>query len=56
MEDFGRTSDGRVYAGSDMGRGMESKTLHVPQNTSLLDAAHLGDMPYAMVADAAFLL
>lgn len=52
--DFGRTSDGGVYAGSDLGRGMDNKTLHVPPSVSLPGAAHLGDVPYAMVADAAF--
>lgn len=51
--DFGRTSDGGVYAGSNLGRGMESKSLHVLQSTSLLDAAHLENVPYATVADAA---
>ncbi|KAG1946513.1 hypothetical protein F2P79_013391 [Pimephales promelas] len=52
--DFGRTSDGGVYAGSDLGRGMESRTLHVPPSTSLPGAAQLGDMPFVMVCDAAF--
>jgi len=52
--DFGRTSDGGVYAGSDLGRGMESRTLHVPPSTSLPGAAQLGDMPFVMVGDAAF--
>ena len=54
MGDFGRASDSGVYAGSDLGRGMENKTLHVPPSTSLPGATHLGDVPYAMVADAAF--
>uniref|UniRef100_A0A3Q3EDM0 DDE Tnp4 domain-containing protein n=1 Tax=Labrus bergylta TaxID=56723 RepID=A0A3Q3EDM0_9LABR len=44
--DFGRTSDSGVYVGSDMGRGLENQTLHVPQNTSLPGAAHIGDVPY----------
>lgn len=32
--DLGRTSDGGVYARSDLGRGMETSTLHVPPSTS----------------------
>ncbi|KAJ4924492.1 hypothetical protein JOQ06_003448 [Pogonophryne albipinna] len=52
--DFGRTSDGGTYAGSDLGKGMETKTLHVPTSTSLPDAAHLGEMPFVMVGDTAF--
>uniref|UniRef100_A0A3B4TJ97 DDE Tnp4 domain-containing protein n=1 Tax=Seriola dumerili TaxID=41447 RepID=A0A3B4TJ97_SERDU len=52
--DFGRTSDGGVYAGSALGRGMETKSLHVPPSTSLPGAAHLGDVPHVMVGDAAF--
>ncbi|KAJ4944617.1 hypothetical protein JOQ06_013160, partial [Pogonophryne albipinna] len=51
--DFGRTSDGGLYAGSDLGRGMETRTLHVPPSTSP-GAAHLGEMPFVMVGDAAF--
>nr|XP_033957400.1 protein ALP1-like [Pseudochaenichthys georgianus] len=50
--DFGRTSDGGKYAGSDLGKGMETKTL--PTRTSLPGAAHLGEMPFVMVDDAAF--
>lgn len=52
--DFGRTSDGGVYAGSELGRGFESRTLDVPPNTSLPGAAHLGEVPHTMVGDAAF--
>ncbi|KAJ8278388.1 hypothetical protein GJAV_G00087080 [Gymnothorax javanicus] len=52
--DFERTSDGGVYAGSDLGRGMENKRLHVPPSTPLPGAAHLEDAPYVMVGDAAF--
>ncbi|XP_033945025.2 uncharacterized protein [Pseudochaenichthys georgianus] len=52
--DFGRTSDGGVYAGSDLGKGLEARTLHVPTSTSLPGAAHLGEMPFVMVGDAAF--
>uniref|UniRef100_A0A8C9X376 DDE Tnp4 domain-containing protein n=1 Tax=Sander lucioperca TaxID=283035 RepID=A0A8C9X376_SANLU len=52
--DFGRTSDGGVYAGSDSGREMENNTLGVPPSTSLPGAAHLGDVQHVMVGDAAF--
>ena len=48
---FERTSNGRVYAGSDLGRRMENKTLHVPPSTSLPGAAHLGYVPHSMVAN-----
>lgn len=54
MGDCGRTSDGGVYVRSDLGRRMESKTLHEPPSTSLPGAAHLGDVPFVMVGDAAF--
>ena len=43
-----------VYANSDLGKGMESNTLHVPPKTSLPGAAHIGDVPYVMVGDEAF--
>lgn len=49
--DFERTSDGGVYAGSDLGREIEN---NVPPSTSLPGAAHLGDVPHVMVGDAAF--
>ena len=52
--DFGRTSGGGVYANSDLGRGMESKSLHVPSSVSLPGAAQLGDVPFVMVGDTAF--
>ncbi len=52
--DFQRTSDSGVYAGSDLGRGKENKTLHVPPSTSLPVAAHLRDVPYVVVSDTAF--
>ncbi len=52
--DFGKTSDSGVYASSDLGRGMENNMLHVPPSTSLPGTAHLGDVPYVMVGDAAF--
>ncbi len=48
MGDFGRTNDGGVYDRSDLGRGMETNTLHVPPSTSLPGAAHLGDVPLVM--------
>uniref|UniRef100_A0A673LCF8 DDE Tnp4 domain-containing protein n=1 Tax=Sinocyclocheilus rhinocerous TaxID=307959 RepID=A0A673LCF8_9TELE len=52
--DFRRTSDGGVYARSELGRGMKNNTLHVPPSTSLPGAAHLGNVPFVMVGDAAF--
>uniref|UniRef100_A0A3B3T7P1 DDE Tnp4 domain-containing protein n=1 Tax=Paramormyrops kingsleyae TaxID=1676925 RepID=A0A3B3T7P1_9TELE len=52
--DFGRTSDGGVYAGSELGRRMASGTLNVPTCASLPGAAHQGNVQYVMVSDAAF--
>ena len=33
--DFGRASDGGMYSGSDLGRGMEGKTMNVHADTPL---------------------
>lgn len=52
--DFGRTSDGGVYACSELGKEMENETLQVPCDTCLPDVAELGDVPFAMVGDADF--
>lgn len=52
--DFGRMSDGGVFASSDLGRGMESRTLHVPPSVPLPGAPELGSLPHVMVGDAAF--
>lgn len=52
--DFSTTSDDGVYASSELGKGMEKNMLHVPPNACLSGAAHLGEVPYVMVGDAAF--
>uniref|UniRef100_A0AAZ3QVL4 DDE Tnp4 domain-containing protein n=1 Tax=Oncorhynchus tshawytscha TaxID=74940 RepID=A0AAZ3QVL4_ONCTS len=52
--DFGRKSDGEVYANSPLGRAIASKTLQVPQDAFLLGGKDLGKIPYIMVGDAAF--
>jgi hypothetical protein len=52
--DFGRKSDGELYANSPLGRAMASKTLQVPQDAFLLGGEDLGKIPYTMVGDAAF--
>ncbi|XP_054603133.2 uncharacterized protein [Nothobranchius furzeri] len=52
--DFGRSSDGAVYAGSALGIGMERRTLHVPPHAPLPGAADATPVPHVMVADAAF--
>ncbi|XP_070404671.1 uncharacterized protein [Nothobranchius furzeri] len=52
--DYRRTSDGGVFAGSQVGKGMENGTLQVPASATLPGAAHLGAVPFAMVGDAAF--
>ncbi|KAK7877296.1 hypothetical protein WMY93_031988 [Mugilogobius chulae] len=53
MED-GRSSDGGLFTSSDLGRGMESGTLHVSPSAPLPGAPHLGPAPFVMVGDAAF--
>ncbi|MGH0160334.1 UNVERIFIED_CONTAM: hypothetical protein FKN15_068990 [Acipenser sinensis] len=52
--DFGRTSDGGVFASSALGRGMEVKTMNVLSDTYLPGAEQLCKMPYVIVGDAAF--
>ena len=52
--DFGRASDGGVFAHSALGRGMSEKTLNVPEDTPLPGYGQQGDVPYMMVGDAAF--
>uniref|UniRef100_A0A8C1VZS8 DDE Tnp4 domain-containing protein n=1 Tax=Cyprinus carpio TaxID=7962 RepID=A0A8C1VZS8_CYPCA len=52
--DFGRTSDGGVFSGSALGRGMEAKTLSVPADCPLPGSGVQGPLPYTMVGDAAF--
>lgn len=52
--DFGRTSDGGVYSGSALGRGMENKSLSVPADCPLPGSGAQGPMPYTMVGDAGF--
>lgn len=54
MGDFGRTSDGGIYAGSELGKEMESGTLQVPCDVCLPDAEELGEVPLVTVGDAAF--
>uniref|UniRef100_UPI0037E82BD5 uncharacterized protein isoform X2 n=1 Tax=Semicossyphus pulcher TaxID=241346 RepID=UPI0037E82BD5 len=46
--DFGRASDGGVFSGSDVGIGMENKTLQEP------GSGQQGPVPFTMVGDAAF--
>lgn len=46
--------DGEDFAASDLGRGMESETLHVPPSAPLPGAPQLGPAPFAMVGDATF--
>lgn len=43
-----------VYVRSYFGRGMETRTLHVPPSTSLSGPAHPNNVPFVMVDDAAF--
>uniref|UniRef100_A0A8C6SIV0 DDE Tnp4 domain-containing protein n=1 Tax=Neogobius melanostomus TaxID=47308 RepID=A0A8C6SIV0_9GOBI len=52
--DYGRTSDGGIYARSALGRGMEQQTLQVPSDAPLPGAARLGNVPFVIVGDAAF--
>lgn len=52
--EFGRASDGGVFASSAIGEGMEKKTLNVPPPSALPNSENLGPLPYVMVGDAAF--
>ncbi|XP_062407581.1 radial spoke head protein 3 homolog isoform X1 [Sardina pilchardus] len=52
--DFGRSSDGGVYANSDLGVGMDDRTLNVPKDCPLPGTNQYGDVPFMMVGDAAF--
>lgn len=52
--DYGRASDGGVYSGSDLGKGMAAKTLQVPADCPLPGSGQQDDMPYTIVGDAAF--
>ncbi|KAJ8376430.1 hypothetical protein SKAU_G00070100 [Synaphobranchus kaupii] len=52
--DFGRSSDGGIFANSDLGRGMANNSLHVPADTLLPGSGVQGPMPHTMVGDAAF--
>lgn len=52
--DFGRLSDGVVYAGSCLEGGNKTGTPHVPSSTSLPGASHMGYVPFVMVGDASF--
>ncbi|XP_015227457.1 PREDICTED: putative nuclease HARBI1 [Cyprinodon variegatus] len=54
VADFWRTDDGGMFAGSDLAKSIKSGTLHVPPSAPLPGAAHLGDVPFVMVGDAAF--
>lgn len=47
--DFGRMSDGGVFANSDLERGMEHGTLEVPPCAPLPGAPELGPLPHVMV-------
>lgn len=52
--DFGRSSDGGVYSGSDLGKDMEEKTLEVPADFPLPGSGQQGEAPFTMVRDAAY--
>lgn len=52
--DFGRSSDGGIFANSDLGRGMATNSLHVPADAPLPGSGVQGPMPYTMVGDSAF--
>lgn len=46
--------DGFMYSGSDIGLGMENKTLQVPADCPLPGSGQQGPVPFTMVGDAAF--
>ncbi len=52
--EYGRSSDGGVFAGSAIGKALDAKKLEVPDDQQLPGAEHLGKMPFTIVGDAAF--
>ncbi|XP_060938189.1 uncharacterized protein LOC133015075 [Limanda limanda] len=52
--DYGRCSDGGAYSDSDLGKGMEAKTLEVPADCPLPGSDQQHCVPFTMVGDAAF--
>ena len=51
---YGKSSDGGVFAESQLGRGLEAATLNVPEDAAIPAAEHLGNMPFTIIGDAAF--
>ncbi|ELU13341.1 hypothetical protein CAPTEDRAFT_85761, partial [Capitella teleta] len=51
---FGRSSDGGIFANSNLGEGMLNNSINLPKDGPLPNADHLGQMPYTIVADDAF--
>ena len=51
---YGRNSDGGIFSNSTLGKGLYEGKLNLPPNSPILEAPHLGPMPYVMVADEAF--
>ncbi|XP_016115196.1 uncharacterized protein [Sinocyclocheilus grahami] len=52
--EYGRSSDGGVFAGSAIRQALDAKKLEVPDDQQLPGAEHLGNMPFTIVGDAAF--
>ena len=52
--DFGRHSDGGVFADSNLGKGLESKSIGLPDPQSLPRSSINSKFPYVVVGDAAF--
>lgn len=52
--EYGRSSDGGVFAGSAIGQALDAKKLELPDEQHLPGAEHLGNMPFTIVGDAAF--
>jgi hypothetical protein len=50
---YGRNSDGGILSRSVMGRAIAKNSLNFPP-PSLLDASHLGPLPYVFIEDEAF--
>ena len=45
---YGKSSDGGVFAESQLGRGLEAATLNVPEDAIIPAAEHLGNMPFTV--------
>ncbi|KAJ8041359.1 Protein ALP1-like [Holothuria leucospilota] len=51
---YGRNNDGGVFANSNLGKGMATNRLNLPDNSTLPEGERLWNVPYVFVGDQAF--